>query len=73
MAQENCQLVGCAGENIHIQREMPCSQSQENLGVARRAIVGDGFMTGDQVVPNVACFLLCMLRTYCAFCRCEKR
>jgi len=54
-------------------REMTHTVNQDNLGVVRRASVDDAFVTGDQVVLNVACFLLCMPRTYCAFCRCEKR
>ena len=71
--REIIQLVGETGGKIHIGRDDRYSQSQENLDVARRSSVGDAFMTGDQVVPNVACSLLCMLWTYFAFCRCEKR
>jgi len=59
-------------DKIRIERDDTCGQSRKNLGVARQASVGDVFMTGDQVVLNVAYFSLCMLWTYLTFCWCEK-
>ena len=59
-------------DKIRIERDDTRGQSRKNLGVARRASVGDAFVTGDQAVLNVACFLLCMLCTYLTFCLCKK-
>jgi len=59
-------------DKIRIERDDTHGQSQKNLGVARQASIGDAFVTGDQVVLDVAYFSLCMLWTYLTFCWCEK-